>query len=167
MIEFQFLVVIEDRTHWPVEIRRVHNTACLPGGGNKQYSANVLGHSIEIANHSVRYKKISTLCGLSQVTGALLQDSMRLSFRLSLGTRFGTQGSFKTGSSLVFKRGLSLPRRAIKILPKLVSQLSRGLKKNTVVANCRSRLERLVKQPTVRFSFRDSIAIRITCESLS
>ena len=58
---------------------------------------------------------------------------MRLSFRLSLGTRFGTQGSFKTGSSLVFKTGLSLPRRAIKIIPKLVSQLSRGLKKKTLL----------------------------------
>ena len=145
---------------------------CLPRGGKKQYLANVFGHSIEIANHSVRYNKITTLWPFpSDITSFNNRRCAAAGFAEAILSSFVGVQDLATGLlqnwiiTCVQNKSLA-SRCAMDILPKNGKSTESRLKKTTV-ATCCSRMERLVGHPAVQIGFRDSIAIRITCENES
>ena len=126
----------------------MHNTACLSVGGKKQYSANVFGHSIEIANHSVRYEKITTLWPLpSDMTSFKNRRCAAGGFAEAILSSFVGVQDLATGLlqnwiiTCVQNRSLA-SSTCNNNSSKTGESTESRLKQITVVANCRSRTER-------------------------
>ena len=119
----------------------------------------VFGHSIEIANHSVRYNKITTLWPLpSDMTSFNNRRCAAAGFAEAILSSFVGVQDLATGLlqnwiiTCVQNKSLA-SRRAINILPKNGESTESRLKKITVVATCRSRIERLVRHSAVPIGF--------------